>query len=149
PDKETNATIKRVIVWTLHRISPNVIKSFCTTVELLESSATDERTSIYVAVLIQKVWLPMTDWILNAGMRISGALVEEKTYVNPEPRFSARYAIDDDNSIKLSYSRMMQYIHRVSSSAVSAPTDIWYPVTGAIRPQGSHQVSAAWQRLFP
>lgn len=149
PDKETNATIKTGIDWTLHRISPNVINTAGTIAELLESSATDGRTANEVAVHIQKEWSPMTDWIFNAGVRISGALVEEKTYVNPEPRFSARYAIDDDNSIKLSYSRMMQYIHRVSSSAVSAPTDIWYPVTGAIRPQGSHQVSAAWQRLFP
>lgn len=41
---------------------------------------------------------------------------------------------------------MVQYLHRISNSAISSPTDIWYPVTEEIKPQTSHQVSAAWQR---
>jgi hypothetical protein len=44
---------------------------------------------------------------------------------------------------------MVQYMHRISNSAVSTPTDIWYPVTDSIRPQTSHQFSAAWQRFVP
>lgn len=41
---------------------------------------------------------------------------------------------------------MVQYLHRISNSAISAPTDIWYPVTDSIRPQTSHQVALAYQR---
>jgi hypothetical protein len=41
---------------------------------------------------------------------------------------------------------MIQYMHRISNSAVSSPTDIWYPVTDSIQPQTSHQVAFAWQR---
>ena len=37
-------------------------------------------------------------------------------------------------------------MHRISNSAVSSPTDIWYPVTDSIRPQTSHQFALAWQR---
>src|SRR5690606_11846816 len=71
-----------------------------------------------------------------------------KTYFYPEPRLSVRYALNDDEAIKMSYSRMVQYIHRISNSAVSSPTDIWYPVTDSIKPQSSHQVALAWQRNF-
>ena len=41
---------------------------------------------------------------------------------------------------------MVQYMHRISNSSVSSPTDIWYPVTDSIRPQTSHQFAIAWQR---
>jgi outer membrane receptor protein involved in Fe transport len=43
---------------------------------------------------------------------------------------------------------MVQYIHRISNSAVSSPTDLWYPVTQDIRPQTSHQVAVAWQHAL-
>ncbi len=32
-------------------------------------------------------------------------------------------------SVKASYSVMRQYMHRVSSSSIALPTDLWYPVT--------------------
>src|SRR5690606_22432677 len=63
-----------------------------------------------------------------------------------EPRLSVRYALDKDEALKFSYSRMVQYMHRISNSSVSSPTDIWYPVTDSIRPQTSHQFAIAWQR---
>jgi len=44
---------------------------------------------------------------------------------------------------------MVQYMHRVSSSAVSSPTDISYPVTDQIEPQSSNQVAGAWQHILP
>jgi len=40
-------------------------------------------------------------------------------------------------------------MHRISNSAVTTPTDIWYTVTDSIRPQTSHQFSLAWQRFIP
>lgn len=76
------------------------------------------------------------------------AFVPNKKYIIPEPRISARYKIGKDETLKMSYSRMAQYVHRISNSAITSPTDIWYPVTDSIRPQTSHQVSIAWQRLI-
>lgn len=148
-DASRRSTIKTGIDWTQHRVSPNVINTAGTIAELMESSATEGRKANELGIHIQKEWSPMPKWVFNTGVRVSGALVSDKSYVNPEPRFSGRYAIDDNNSVKFSYSRMVQYIHRVSSSAVSAPTDIWYPVTDEIRPQASHQFAVAWHRFFP
>ena len=36
---------------------------------------------------------------------------------------------------------MNQYIHLLSNSYISQPTDIWFPVTGNIRPMHAHQVT--------
>lgn len=73
------------------------------------------------------------------GARISYAFLRNKTYWQPEPRMSFRYAFKDDLALKVSYTRMSQYIHRVSSSSFALPTDVWYPVDEQIRPQTANQ----------
>lgn len=145
---ENKNTLKTGIDWTRHRVSPNVVNTSGIIAELVESSSTQGRTANELALHLQKEWTPATRWLFNAGLRLSSTILDAKTYVSPEPRFSMRYALNDNSSVKVSYSRMVQYLHRVSSSAVSAPTDIWYPVTEDIRPQTSHQISGAWQRFF-
>jgi hypothetical protein len=132
--------------WTRHNINPNVINTEGFFSELLQSSATRGRVANEIAAFIQTDWSVAKRWQLSAGVRGSMAIVQGKTYANPEPRFSARYALTENQALKFSYSRMVQYIHRISNSAVSSPTDLWYPVTQEIKPQASHQVAVAWQR---
>jgi hypothetical protein len=40
-------------------------------------------------------------------------------------------------------------MHRISNSAVTTPTDVWYTITEEIEPQTSHQAAMAWQRFLP
>ena len=85
---------------------------------------------------------------LNLGLRTSGAFVPDETYVGLEPRWSARYLLNEFSSLKFGYSRMKQYMHLVSSSSVSLPTDLWYPVTADVSPQRSDQFVLAWHSLL-
>ncbi|HEY5745437.1 MAG TPA: carboxypeptidase-like regulatory domain-containing protein [Chryseolinea sp.] len=132
--------------WTHHNVSPNVINTAGSLSSFLESSASRGRVTNEMALHAQYEWAPAPGWRLNAGIRGSAATVTNKTYIFPEPRVSARYALSENQALKLSYSRMAQYMHRISNSAISSPTDIWYPVTDTIKPQTSHQVALAWQR---
>ncbi|MEN9347960.1 MAG: hypothetical protein RLZZ77_1471 [Bacteroidota bacterium] len=85
---------------------------------------------------------------LNLGIRTSGAFVPNQTYAGLEPRWSARYLLNEFSSLKFGYSRMKQYMHLVSSSSVSLPTDLWYPVTADVLPQRSDQFVLAWHSLL-
>lgn len=76
------------------------------------------------------------------GLRISSANVRGAFYYGVEPRLSMNHLIGDLTSLKASYSVMSQYMHRVSSSSIALPTDLWYPVTNTVKPQRSHQWSA-------
>jgi len=58
-----------------------------------------------------------------------------KTYGGLEPRFTFRYALDNNTSIKTSVTRNLQYIHLVSNSGSTLPTDIWVPSTYKVKPQ--------------
>ncbi len=79
---------------------------------------------------------------INAGLRLSSFYSDSTFYYGLEPRFSMRYSVNPNFSIKASYTRMFQYIHLVSSSGASLPTDIWYPSNSVVKPQLSDQVAA-------
>ena len=65
-----------------------------------------------------------------------------KTYHAPEFRFSARYALQENLSLKAGFNTMSQYIHKVSNTAIMSPTDIWKLSDLNIKPQTGWQVAA-------
>ena len=71
-----------------------------------------------------------------------------KFYQGLEPRISARFALKHRNSIKVGYSYNYQYVHLASLSAVSLPTDIWYPTTDIAKPQIGWQGSVGYFQNF-
>jgi carboxypeptidase-like protein/TonB-dependent receptor-like protein len=71
-----------------------------------------------------------------------------KTYSAPEIRFSARYALSSDESIKFSFNTLQQYIHMLSNTVAISPTDIWKLSDPHIRPQQGSQVSLGYYRNF-
>lgn len=78
---------------------------------------------------------------LNAGVRYSLYNVSGKSYNSFEPRVSLRVLVTEKLSIKASYAEMSQYVHLLSSSSISLPTDLWVPVTQNIKPMRSNQTA--------
>ena len=79
---------------------------------------------------------------INGGVALTGFSVEGRFYPSVQPRLSGRLMITDDISVKAGYSYMTQYMHLLSNSNISLPTDLWVPVTARIEPMNSHQVAA-------
>lgn len=77
----------------------------------------------------------------NAGLRASAFNVQNTSYYSLEPRLSVNYLAGNNLSFKAAYSRMKQYIHLLTSSSISLPTDLWVPVTGKIKPMTAEQVA--------
>ena len=65
-----------------------------------------------------------------------------KTYQAPEIRLSARYALQENLSLKAGFNTMHQYIHKVSNTSIMSPTDIWKLSDPNIKPQKGWQVAA-------
>lgn len=70
------------------------------------------------------------------------------TYNNLEPRFSTRFKLNETSSLKASYTHNYQYIHQVSLSSISLPTDLWFPSTSIVKPQFAEQYSAGYYQNF-
>ena len=71
-----------------------------------------------------------------------------KNYGGLEPRFTFRYALDDETSVKGSVTRNLQYIHLVSNAGTTLPTDIWVPSTYKVKPQISWLYAAGLFKNF-
>ena len=69
-------------------------------------------------------------------------------YHGLEPRISFRYLLPDNSSIKGGYAYNYQYVHLVTLSAVSLPTDIWFPSTDKAKPEQGFQTSLGYFRNF-
>lgn len=69
-----------------------------------------------------------------------------KTYVNLEPRLSLRYLLGNGQSVKISYNRMVQNTHLISSGTVPVPFNTWNPSNYYLRPQLADQFAAGYFR---
>jgi hypothetical protein len=78
---------------------------------------------------------------IQAGLRNSGFLTDGIYYNGVEPRIMLNQKVSDKSSIKVSYARMYQYLHLVTTSSASLPTDIWHPSTSKVAPQFSDQLA--------
>lgn len=84
--------------------------------------------------------------VIDSTVYSSGEVI--KSFHNPEPRLAARYLLDDKSSLKLSYNRMVQYIHLVSNSTVPIPFATWSPSTPYLDPQKADQLALGYFRNF-
>ena len=84
----------------------------------------------------------------NVGLRSSFFSYEDTKYGAFEPRLSLSYHFPNYFSVKGSYTRMNQYIHLLSYSSVSLPTDLWVSSTEVVPPRKSHQVALGVAKDF-
>lgn len=71
-----------------------------------------------------------------------------KTYDRLEPRFSMRYKLNSNSSLKAAVTRNVQFIHLASLSPIALPTDLWLPSTDQIKPQDGYQYNVGYFRDF-
>lgn len=84
---------------------------------------------------------------VSAGMHLSTFYISGKTHFGLGPRLSMSYRLAPDWAVKAAYARTNQYVHQLSQTYLSLPTDQWVPITGDFKPQNADKVSLGvyWQ----
>lgn len=164
--------IKFGALYTYHRFTPSVVSGNQDSVVFNPQNA-QVKYANEAAVYLQDDWEISSKLQFNAGIRYSmfsqigpyknyttdingnrtdsvvyGSGKPVKTYGGLEPRATLRYALNDETSIKASVTRNMQYIHLVSNSGTTLPTDIWVPSTINVKPQISWLYAAGFFKNF-
>lgn len=99
-----------------------------------------ERQDLLTASVYAEDDWTVAPWLMaNVGLRYSLFSVENKAYGSLEPRASVRFLLTPAMALKLSYARMAQGVHLLSSSNIVMPSDIWVPVTEKIPLMRSNQ----------
>lgn len=104
-------------------------------------------------VYIEDDWCISDRFRMNAGLHLSLFNIEGKTDFGYGPRLSLSYRPHENWAVKAAYARTNQYVHQLSQTYLSLPSDQWVPVTGGFKPQNADKISlgAYWQsdnRMF-
>ena len=157
---------------TYHKFVPNVVSGRQDSV-IFKPNNEQSKYAAEAAIYLQDDWEIGEKWKVNYGIRYSSftqigpftryirdanqnptdstkykSFEPIKTYGGIEPRITFRYAIDDETSVKAAITRNLQYIHLVSNSGTTLPTDLWVPSTYVVKPQISWLYAAGLFKNF-
>ncbi len=134
-----NHSVKFGGTYTYHIFTPDVI---VVKTNEIDTNTTDDKTRAHeITVYGEDTW-NISRWLrANLGLNYSVFNVDGKTYQSLQPRASLRFLANDNLSFKLGYAYMTQYVHLLSNSNISLPSDLWVPSTGKVAPMNSNQVA--------
>ncbi len=86
-------------------------------------------------------------WKVDAGLRASSFLTDDKNYVRLEPRLKSTYRLHEKLWLHTAMSRMVQYLHLVSYGNVRLPNDLWIPSSEELLPEEAWQgeIGLSWE----
>jgi hypothetical protein len=159
-------------LYTFHTFTPNILSGHQDSIQFTPNNS-NIKYAREAAVYIQNDWQASNKIDISFGLRWSGfeqtgpytiyqtdadgnktdslhfsAGQNVITYGGPEPRFTFRYLLNDQTSLKASVTRNIQYIHLVSNSGTTLPTDLWVPSTYIVQPQISWLYAAGLFKNF-
>jgi len=86
-------------------------------------------------------WLMTEKLTITSSLNLMQCFTDDTCYVFPEPRLSAKYAVNEKFNIEASYDRATQNGHLLSNSSNSSfPANTWLPSTKQIAPQICNQI---------
>jgi CarboxypepD_reg-like domain/TonB-dependent Receptor Plug Domain len=133
-------SIKAGFAVTSHQFSPSAIVVTDPTINKFERNV-DRIDAIETGVYVEDTYKPFEKLKINAGLRLSSFKTNKVNYLNPEPRVALAFSARSDLAFKASYATMNQYIHLLSNSGASLPTDLWVPATDKLPAQRSRQIA--------
>ncbi|MEO6188996.1 MAG: TonB-dependent receptor, partial [Saprospiraceae bacterium] len=157
----TSHHIKVGLRYTYHHLTPNLVNA--SNGEVNFATKLEPKNGHENEIYILDNWKIRRNIGINYGLRMSnfiqvgpykgvtqsygkGEIV--KTYFVPEPRIVFNYGLNDNSSLKGGVTVASQYIHLVSNSGSTLPTDIWVPSSQLVKPQIGIQYSIGYYRNF-
>lgn len=169
---DSRSTVKYGFQVIYHTITPSSVAASESS-DLVNNNVAQKRYGLESAVFVSHDWQASDYLNIMYGIRVSdfavlgagdfytydddgrimttttfgsGALV--RNYIVPEPRVAASWRLTARSSIKFGYTRNAQYLHLLSNSTASNPTDLWMPTTINVPVEIADQVSLGWFRNF-
>ena len=161
-----NHALKFGVNYTYHRLTPNVATGTNGEQVFTNSDLIKPKYAHEYAAYISDDWKATPRLTLNLGTRLSafqqigpytsvktGEIFAKgkvaKTYSGFEPRFTGTYKMNDNvSSLKFGVTMTTQYLHLVSNSTSSFPSDVWVASSELVKPQRGIQYAMGYFRNF-
>ena len=132
----------------------------------------ESRQGLEAAAYLSHEWKPIDRMALIYGLRLTnfsvigpgtfydfdsdGEAINQRTYgneiiknyLNLEPRLSLSYQLNNNNSVKASFNRIVQNLHQLTNTTSSLPTDQYVVSSMNIKPQIADQVAVGYFQNF-
>ena len=133
-----------------HHFEPNNLNvtSHPQDVDVYAESPVSKYSSVSTAAFVEDNFSINPKLSVNIGLRFLNFNVNSANYNSLEPRFSAKYQINETNTLEASYTKMAQYLHLLTFSNAGAPNDIWAPSTDKIPLERAEQIALSFTKNF-
>ena len=71
-----------------------------------------------------------------------------KTFYNVHPRITWKYQLNETSAVKMNYSSLVQYMHRLSNTITPSSSDIWKVSGTYIKPSTGDQFTVGYYKYF-
>ena len=132
---------------TLHQFTPALVNNKSYDFKLYNNNLPEKNTfefSIF-GELMQDITDNLTGRI---GFRNTNYKTDNKIYSSVEPRILLKYKTTEQTSLKISYSRMTQFLHLLTNPGLGLPVDLWMSSDENVRPEISNQISLGYAQNF-
>lgn len=166
-----NHSIKLGVNYTFHTFTPNSATAQAGDVTF--NTETNRKYAHEIALYIGDDWEISHKWSANLGLRIPlfqqvgpytriiynsqetpidtsvyAKNEKVKSYIGLEPRLSLKYSLNPVSSIKAGFTINNQFIHLVTGTSSTLPTDLWIPSSLNVKPQIGYQYALGYFRNF-
>lgn len=133
-----------------HRFEPNNLSatSHQDGIDIFAESPVSKYNAVSSAVFVEDNFFITPKLSINAGVRWFNFNINATNYNSLEPRLSAKYQIDETNTVEASYTKMAQYLHLLTFSNAGAPNDIWAPSTDKVPLERAWQTAISYTKNF-
>lgn len=94
-----------------------------------------------VNLYIEDDWRISDKFRTDFGLHGSLFAIDGKTYCGLSPRLSISWQPAEGFAVKGAYTHTVQYVHQLTETYLSLPTDRWIPVCGDFKPESADKVS--------
>nr|MDA3929506.1 TonB-dependent receptor [Prolixibacteraceae bacterium] len=117
--------------------------------EEIDTTYGSERVkAIETAVYIEDE-MQLFDWLTaNAGAHLVNYNYKNENYFSLQPRIAIRAGLGNGYSVNASFAQMRQFVHMLTGSDTSTPTDIWVPATSEAPPEKSIQYTLGIEKTI-
>ncbi len=95
------------------------------------------------SAFVSNIFTPWPKLKIQAGARLNAMVDKSSFWFSFDPRMNLQYSFNNENSVKVAYTKVSQAIHLLTNPGLGMPLNIHIPFSDNYKPEYAHQFSVA------
>lgn len=134
--------------YTYHNFAPTAYHNNISAGEATQRKAPIYYMSEFSAYGEDELSLLNNRLIVRPGLHFGALAQRSSFYASLQPRIMIRWQLPQSQYVQLSFAKMTQFVHQLTTPVINLPTDLWVPSTENIKPEQAYSYGLAYQRQW-